>query len=188
MALDEQLFEEFIQNPSASPILRIFRVKPGVSVGHSACSQREDACVRPTGGGRIRHGNDLIYSVIARYDSFVTFGRVRMSYLSFHEVIQEAFRKLGIETELFRCDDPKVRRNPQSHSLGDCFDRPVPTDVGIGGRKIAGAAQRRKQNAFLHQGSIQLPNGVSYEDLKEKFIQTFEKKFGVVWECIEAIN
>ncbi len=226
MALDRELFEEFIQNPEAPPLLRIFRVsEPGVSVGHSwpltptlspqGRGKGEGCpCIRPTGGGLVRHGNDLIYSVIARYESFPTFNRARVSYLSFHEVAQEAFAELGIETRLFRCDEaksPAARhcegakrpkqslfqrllrpchrlRRCQGLAMTECFREPIATDLMIGNQKIAGGAQRRKQNVFLHQGSIQLPKGISFEALKEVFVQAFERKFGVVWECIQAIN
>ena len=37
-----------------------------------------------------------------------------------------------------------------------CYAKPTKYDVIINGQKIAGAAQRRKQNAFLHQGSISM--------------------------------
>ncbi len=37
-----------------------------------------------------------------------------------------------------------------------CFAKPTKYDVMRGGKKIAGAAQRRKKNGFLHQGSISL--------------------------------
>lgn len=142
-------------------------------------------CIRPTGGGLVRHGSDLIYSVIARSNSFPAFHQVRTSYLSFHEAVQEAFQKLGIETRLFRCDDSRARANAKrGSSLDDCFRRPVPTDVAIGERKIAGGAQRRRGQAFLHQGSIQLPEGVSFESFKEALGEAFERQFGIVWDKI----
>jgi len=37
----------------------------------------------------------------------------------------------------------------------DCFANPVPADVMMDGRKIAGAAQRRARRGLLQQGSIQ---------------------------------
>src|SRR6266516_1125075 len=45
-----------------------------------------------------------------------------------------------------------------------CFANPVGADVMIGGRKIAGAAQRRTRRGLLQQGSIQgvdLGNGLA---------------------------
>ena len=143
-------------------------------------------CVRPTGGGLVHHGNDLIYSVIARRSSFPTFRQVRTSYLSFHEAVQEAFQKLGIETRLFRCDDSRARLNSKrALHLDDCFHRPVPTDLALGDQKIAGAAQWRRGENFLHQGSLQLPEGISFSALKEALLGAFKRKFGVRWESNE---
>jgi len=195
MDRDRQVFEEFLQDAEGLPILRIFRVsEPGVSVGKraaalegtvpfSASSGKGDRllfCIRPTGGGRVHHGKDFLYSVIARRDSFPTFQRVRTSYLSFHEVVQEALRQLGVETSLVRCDDSRARKNAKQGAIEDCFGRPVPTDVCLGGRKIAGAAQWRRGNAFLHQGSIQIPAGISFESLRPPFVKSFLDKFSIV--------
>lgn len=192
MARDRELFEEFVQNPSSLPTLRIFCVKgPAITVGRSWRSsfhrgypvpliRRAPAvCVRPTGGGLVRHGNDLIYSIMARRDSFPTFHQVRTSYLSFHEAIQIALHNLGIETHLLRCDE--VRPHGDGSAVTDCFLQPVATDVMIGDRKVAGGGQWRRGNCFLHQGSIQLANGVSYEQLKEALSDAFQEKFKIIW-------
>ena len=37
-----------------------------------------------------------------------------------------------------------------------CFAKPTQYDVMLQNKKIAGAAQRRKKNGYLHQGSISL--------------------------------
>jgi lipoate-protein ligase A len=50
-----------------------------------------------------------------------------------------------------------------------CFANPVPSDVIMDGRKIAGAAQRRTHRGLLQQGSIQ---GIELGDnLTEQFAQ-----------------
>jgi len=182
MNLDRKLFAEFVEEPSALPLLRVYQVsEPGVTVGYSYRGKKE-FCVRPTGGGLVQHGNDFIYSVLARPDSFPTFRQVRTSYLSFHEVVQEAFSKLGFETSLFRCDDPKAKGNIRlADPSKDCFLAPVPTDVALRGEKIAGGAQKRVRGAFLHQGSIQLPEGSSFDRFKEAFLEAFERKFDILW-------
>lgn len=185
MALDRELFEEFVQGPHSLPILRIYQVtEPSVTVGRSwrgPLMGREPVCVRPTGGGLVRHGNDLIYSVIARRNSFPTFGMVRTSYLSFHEAIQAALGKLGIQSRLFRCDEARHVRHRKS-VLTDCFQEPVATDLLVDEQKIAGGAQLRSRGAFLHQGSVQILKGSTFERLKESFLTAFQEKFSVVWE------
>jgi len=191
MDLDRELFEKFISDPGAVPILRIYRVsEPAVTVGRSyrgsslpRTAPHLPVCMRPTGGGIVYHGGDLIYSVVARAYSFPTFHQVRTSYLSFHETVQEAFEGLGIVTRLIRCDDPQARSNSKRRGLvEECFRRPVPTDVALGDQKIAGGAQRRRPEGFLHQGSIQLPEGASFDALKGALVPCFQKKFGIVWQ------
>lgn len=178
MEFDRALFEEALHDPAALPVLRIYRVsKPGVTVGR-AWKKGEGVTVRPTGGGRVSHGDDLIYSVVARPDTFPTFRQVRTSYLSFHEAVQEAFRNLGVETELVRCDHPEFKKNSR-RLIGDCFKEPVPTDLVYEGKKIAGAAQRRKKQAFLHQGSVQLVAGLTFDRLRDAFLEIFKKKVDV---------
>lgn len=196
MALDRELFEEFIQTPQAVPVLRIYQVsKPSVTVGRSYQKGKGKGeqfyflqtrlekiepslfCIRPTGGGLVEHGNDLIYSVIARRDSFSTFHQVRTSYLSFHEAVQKALQKLGVETRLMRCDDNRRQRG----RVTDCFSQPVATDVLFQEKKIAGGAQRRRGAAFLHQGSVQLPPGISFERLREALIEAFACQFDIAW-------
>jgi len=195
MALDRWLFEEFFQDPTALPLLRIYRLSgPGVTVGRSYGKRglvRREVCVRPTGGGLVEHGKDLIYSVFARRDTFPTFHQVRTSYLSFHEAIQAAFEKLGIETHLMRCDDPRLRRSgargaPARQDRSRCFTHPVATDLLWKEKKIAGGAQWRRGAAFLHQGSVLLPPGISFEGLRSTLISVFEKKFSIAWEVSPA--
>jgi len=203
MALDRELFEEFVQQLSLPPLLRIFRAsEPAVTVGRlfatRSVSSDVPVCVRPTGGGLVRHGEDLIYSVLARRDSFPTFGMVRTSYLSFHEAVQEAFGALGFETRLLRCDEVRSNRHPErsegSRSFGplalrmtrkniitECFKEPVATDVLLEEEKVAGGGQWRRREGFLHQGSIQIPAGVMYEHLRDALKTVFAKKFGIDW-------
>ena len=191
MALDRELFEEFVQHLSLPPLLRIFRVsEPAVTVGRlfriRTVSSDLPVCVRPTGGGLVRHGQDLVYSVCARRDSFPTFGMVRTSYLSFHEAVQDAFSVLGFETRLLRCDEVRPLTQPSppkggEGQLAECFKEPVATDVLLEERKIAGGGQWRRERSFLHQGSVQIPPGVSYEDLRDALKKAFAKKFGIDW-------
>ena len=192
MALDRELFEEFIQDPGACPVLRVYKVsEPGITVGRSSAKRGQTPfrgltpfCVRPTGGGWVQHGNDLIYSVIARRNTFSTFQLVRTSYLSFHEAIQEALTRLGIETRLFRCDEAEALEKKRSRSpkWSECFKAPVATDLLFQEEKIAGGGQWRKREGFLHQGSIRLLAGLPFDGLKETLKEAFRLKFDIVWD------
>lgn len=189
MALDRELFEEFIQNPEASPVLRIYSVtEKGATLGRSyhlrSPFRNTEVCVRPTGGGLVQHGDDLIYSVMAHRNSFPTFQLVRTSYLSFHEAVQEALSELGIKARLFRCDEVKVleKKRPRNQKLSECFKEPVATDLLYQEEKIAGGGQWRKREGFLHQGSIRLLAGLSFDPLKKALKESFRRKFDIVWE------
>ena len=48
-----------------------------------------------------------------------------------------------------------------------CMAKPTIYDVMIGGRKIAGAAQRKRKQGYLHQGSIAiaLPKEIFLQDI-----------------------
>lgn len=199
MALDRELFEVLTQDQEALPLLRIYQVsEPAMTVGRSYRKGSppsfpspqggggiggEKICIRPTGGGLVRHGNDLLYSVIARRHTHPTFNLVRTSYLSFHEALQEAFETLGFSTRLFRCDEAKKRNRSLPFRFGppDCFSNPIATDLLLEEQKIAGGAQWRRGGAFLHQGSVQMPRGVSFESLKEAFLEALERKFEPTW-------
>lgn len=191
MDLDRQLFGAFISDSQEIPLLRIYQVPgPSITIGRAFHQigietlqhERIPVCTRPTGGGLVRHGSDLIYSVIARKDTYPTFHQVRTSYLSIHEAIQQAFKNLGFPTELFRCDDPVAKKNIKaSTSIDECFQKPVPTDLRWKDEKIAGGAQWRKREGFLHQGSIQLFDGVTFGYLKAALIQAFQEKFQIEW-------
>ena len=186
MDIDRRLFEEFLQDPKALPILRVFRAKAAaITVGRSWRKKRlpEGAVLRPTGGGLVRHGNDFIYTVIARKDTFPTFGMVRTSYLSLHEAVLAALEKRAILARLYRCDEPRTHQA----TFGECFLEPVATDVLLNRQKIAGGAQWRRAGVFLHQGSILLLKGMSFDVFKRTFLIAFEEQFGCIWDKLPAV-
>ena len=57
----------------------------------------------------------------------------------------------------------------------ECFQNPVAGDVIAGGRKLAGAAQRRTKWGMLHQGSIAAV--VSADRMREGFHEAFGAQF-----------
>jgi lipoate-protein ligase A len=104
---------------------------------------------RPTGGGLVPHDADWTYSVaIPPAHGWYALSAVE-SYRRVHEWIRAAFQKLGVATELASC----CRRALP----GQCFAGHEKFDVLWGGRKIAGAAQRRARTGLLIQGSVQPP-------------------------------
>lgn len=131
---------------------------------------------RPTGGGIVFHKWDLAFSVLvpatSKYFSINTldnYGFVN------HAVLNAAMEFLqGGPLELTKDDgqafDPSCDRF--------CMAKPTKYDVVLQGRKIAGAAQRKRRQGFLHQGTIAL--AMPDEDLKEVLLSP------KVWEAMLA--
>ncbi len=186
MALDEILFRAFVQDPDAGgrlpapvverPLLRFYlSSEPWVSFGYSHPSadlerEKRNACKRITGGGRVEHGRDVIFSLLAVRGHEEAFKSVRVSYLKIHEAVKSALESFGLTPRFYRCDEnlPKGR---------DCFLFPIATDLGLEGRKIAGGAQKRSRGALLHQESVKLPDGIGFEGLIQALGNAFELVF-----------
>src|SRR5258708_16120818 len=104
---------------------------------------------RPTAGGLVPHDADWTYSLaFPAHGEWYTLTAIE-SYRRVHEWIRAAFQRLGIHAELAPCC-----HKAQS---GQCFAGYERDDVLWEGRKIAGAAQRRKREGLLIQGSVQPP-------------------------------
>jgi lipoate-protein ligase A len=150
MAIDEILLRE-----ATGPILRVYRwVRPAVSFGYfgkfadveQAWPGREWVR-RWTGGGIVPHGNDVTYTVIApRGCPFLRLSALE-TYERIHEAIAFALGSVAGGVSLASATGPKVSEA--------CFENAARHDVLAGGKKIAGAAQRRTKHGLLHQGSVQ---------------------------------
>ena len=177
MALDEIIFRQVEKEngvSSSSPLLRFyFSSEPWVTVGYSYREKLEGAvCRRITGGGRVNHGKDLIFSLVARKEQDKSFSSVRMSYLKIHEAVKLAFESLGIQPRFFRCDEPLPPGK-------DCFRFPIATDLGIEEEKIAGGAQKRSAGTLLHQESVKIPKRVEARDFISSICRGFETIFEI---------
>ena len=158
MAIDEVLLGQ-----AEGPLLRIYRwAEPSVSFGYfekhiqiQSLYPKREQVRRWTGGGIVEHGHDFTYSlVVPAPDPFLQHGTLA-SYEQIHLHVLEALRRCGFEPEVAPEQAPKISQA--------CFENPARHDVLIGGRKVAGAAQRRSRRGLLHQGSIQI------EGLGEEF-------------------
>ena len=142
------------------------------SGGQYAPTNGTKICHRITGGGRVLHGKDLIFSLIASKEHDESFRSVRLSYLKIHEAIKAGFESLGYSLRFYRCDEnlPKGQ---------DCFRFPIATDLGLGRRKIAGGAQKRSGRIMLHQESVKLIGCLDAEQLIQAICRGIEKIFCV---------
>lgn len=188
MAVDEAIMLRMAEG-SQAPTMRIYSwLGPCISVGKF---QRLDDIPslgngipivrRPTGGGSVFHGGSgLTYCLVYREDSGAVPKGTAASYRHIHEGVAAALKGLGLEAGLYR---PVARPVPEAGAVrmpGACFARPVESDVVSGGKKVAGAAQRRRFGVVLHEGEVSLPLDVwrkySYNMALNAFIDSLSKQ------------
>lgn len=162
MAVDEavQLAHARGQVP---PTLRFFGWDPpAVSIGYFQRMAAEvdlDACRRlgygwvrrPTGGRAIFHHMELTYSAVIREELLPGSVLATCAFLS--RGLVAGLRRLGAPAEPAAGErDPRL-----AGAAGPaCFDAPGAYEVVVGGRKVVGSAQTRKEGAILQHGSILL--------------------------------
>lgn len=153
MALDEALLEA-VQG-LGSPVLRFYSwTEPAATFGYSQRYHDVESWtgLRPlirriTGGGLVPHDADWTYSLVFPPAHPWYALRADESYRRLHEWVAEAFSSLRVSAELSACC--------QKTMPGQCFAGAEKFDVLAGGRKIAGAAQKRNKLGLLIQGSVQ---------------------------------
>jgi lipoyl(octanoyl) transferase len=195
MAFDEFLFRKLESDAGFNhPLIRFFfSSEPWITVGYShpwngGSEERGNGrkktsvtpthrhsdtkiCRRITGGGLVEHGNDLIFSIIARKEDDVSFKSVEASYCKIHSAVKTAFESLKLKPRFYREDEnlPKGQ---------DCFLYPIATDLALGKKKIAGGSQKRSSGVLLHQESVQLGK-VDAEQFVASLRAGFQKAFNV---------
>ena len=173
MALDEVLLRRL-----GTPVLRVYRwISPAVSFGYFEpfapvrnLYPALDLVRRWTGGGIVLHGRDFTYSLLVGNDHWMFHAGPEESYRGVHEAVAAALNSAGVPVTPVCLGREKVSQS--------CFENPVPHDLLLGDRKIAGAAQRRTKHGLLHQGSIQ--NIEHPEDLAERLAKA------LCMHCIDA--
>ena len=153
MALDEALLETM---PGLGrPVLRFYSwTEPAASFGYfqryadvAQWTPLRPLVRRPTAGGIVPHNADWTYSLV--FPTTHEWYQVAAieSYRRVHEWIRLAFDRLNVRTQLA----PKSIKS----APGQCFSGCERFDLLYQGRKIAGAAQRRRRDGLLIQGSVQ---------------------------------
>ena len=158
MALDEALLEAMPR--LAMPMLRFYGWdEPAASFGYFqkyAAVERmtvlRPLIRRPTAGGVVPHDTDWTYSLMfpAAHEWYGTLAIE--SYQRVHQWLRETFALRGISTLLAPA--------ALAAETGQCFAGYERHDLLWRGQKIAGAAQRRKREGLLIQGSVQ-PRGLA---------------------------
>ena len=161
MEIDRSLLEKM--DPDDAPILHFYDwekdaatyghfLNPGKLIDLKAAEKFQLSLARrPTGGGMVFHVTDLAFSVLipAHYPHF------SLNTLDNYHFINSRV-KSGIQT-FFENEPALLPKDPlplDENCPHFCMAKPTVYDVVLDGRKIAGAAQRRKQQGYLHQGTI----------------------------------
>ncbi len=155
MAYDEQLFAAFRETDA--PILRFYHWdQPTLTLGKIEARRLDLASLawpyetRPTGGRAVLHGlGDLCYSLIAPVGDPVVGGSLLESYRKVSSILAGALKTLGRDVALSETKHPAL-------DAPHCFASPAHAELLLGGKKVAGGAQARREKVFLQQGVILL--------------------------------
>ncbi len=108
---------------------------------------------RPTGGGIIFHLTDLAFSLLipSHYPGF-SFNTLE-NYRWVNERVREIIgRLMGKQIDLLSIGSGSLSKESRMF----CMASPVQYDLMVEGKKVGGAAQRRKKHGFLHQATLSL--------------------------------
>jgi lipoyl(octanoyl) transferase len=184
MALDEALLEAMPR--LRRPVLRFYSwTRPAASFGYFQRHAEVERLTplrplvrRPTGGGIVPHEADWTYSLVFPASHHWYAIAAVESYRRVHQWVKAAFAGLDIQTELA---GPAHRLAP-----GQCFVGYVQFDLLWRGQKIAGAAQRRRRDGLLIQGSVQPPPlPLARTDWERAMLDAARLQQGVGWEAMQ---
>ncbi|HEU5013295.1 MAG TPA: lipoate--protein ligase family protein [Roseiflexaceae bacterium] len=159
MARDEALLHAHAAGMTP-PTIRLYQWQPAcLSLGRfqrsgdvdwEACARGGVDVVRRLSGGRaLLHADELTYAVIARTDHplFAGRGSILHSYHDISLALLHGLQRLGVAAELA----PAARRRAVSMA---CFDTPAAFELTVGGRKLVGSAQARREGVLLQHGAL----------------------------------
>jgi lipoate-protein ligase A len=114
-----------------------------------------DLAKRPTGGGIVFHAWDLAFSVLVPASDERFSNKTLANYEWVNtRVLAAAKEFVGIQASFELTPVDAAYKDDACQRF--CMARPTKYDVVWQGRKIAGAAQRKTRDGFLHQGTIAL--------------------------------
>lgn len=161
---DERLFETL--DPAGDPLLHLYEWRgPSATYGYFSNPANHLDLVkakrrglelgrRPTGGGIVFHIWDWAFSFLLPSGHAAFSLNTLENYRFVNEAVLESV------SELFYVPDSTLISENVSSSSSECQNfcmaKPTRYDVVYRGKKIAGAAQRRGRQGFLHQGTISL--------------------------------
>jgi lipoyl(octanoyl) transferase len=159
MARDLALLERAIAGEG--PFLRVYGwARPTLSLGYfqreeevaeggAAARLGVDVVRRFTGGGAILHHRELTFAVaLPASHPWARLG-VNESYLEITRPLLTLLRDRGVEARYRGDSTPEMK-------AANCFAGSACPDIVVGGRKLFGSAQRRREGAILQHGSLLL--------------------------------
>lgn len=124
-----------------------------------------DIVVRPTGGRAVFHADELTYSFHAETEATNA-----VIYRMVHEAIRDALAERGIMADFSRAETDFRKRYATAEAVV-CFTASAKYELQVGGRKLVGSAQRRRENVILQHGSLpmterhkEIGRYISYDD------------------------
>ena len=165
MGYDAELLKEL--DPAGQPILHLYDwVRPSLTYGFFAQPEKLlnleaverhnfDLARRPTGGGVVFHVWDLAFSVLIPAESSLFSQNTLDNYELINQVVFGVVQEfVGKSALMSLTPHDAMMKNPEQAFF--CMARPTKYDLVVGKKKIAGAAQRKMKQGFLHQGTIAL--------------------------------
>lgn len=177
MARDAALLERAAAG-APEVVLRLFTFAPaGITLGRAQDPAVElelerlahdgvPWAVRPTGGRAIWHDEEWTFSLVTPLSATGWAATAAEAYARTGALFAAALRRLGVPAELA----PGTPRGPgaprsRTGAAPPCFASTARHELVLGGRKLAGIAQRAVRGALLQQGSLLLgPSHVRLAD------------------------
>ena len=132
-------------------------------------------CRRLSGGGIVDHRDDWTYALILHASLAAARLPATELYAKTHTSLCRALEICGQAAQLAPCPSVSTcgRTEARSRPVQNCFNSPTANDVLCeDGRKIAGAAMKRRRGALLLQGSIdrgRLPRDFNWREFQSRF-------------------
>ena len=166
MAIDEAILRAVVAG-LAPPTLRFYawqppclslgQAQPSSEVDGAACAARGYHVVRrPTGGRAILHTDELTYSVAGPQDEPRLAGGVLESYRVLAQALLYALHLLGIPAQAEEKPGSATAPAGPANQNPVCFEVPSNYEITVGGKKLIGSAQARRQQGVLQHGSLPL--------------------------------
>ncbi|NGX32440.1 MAG: Octanoyltransferase LipM [Candidatus Anoxychlamydiales bacterium] len=133
-----------------------------------------DLAKRPTGGGIVFHIWDIAFSFLMPKNHKYFYLDPLKNYEFVNSLILEALEEFLVKKEDEKSKSYGLKENEHFNKIKSfdsfCMAKPTKYDVVYKGKKIAGAAQRRKKTGYLHQASICLIEP-DFEYLKDVLLE-----------------